>query len=119
MDCPDLPLVVGDGNAKAVVWPGMGATHRSVHLIDLKRQARTVDLSHESDSVYYVSQGEGVVRDVTTGTASALVDGSMVHIDRGDTYRFEATGAQGMTIVGGPCPADPRLYAHLKPSTVL
>jgi quercetin dioxygenase-like cupin family protein len=111
-NCPDIPIVIGPGNAKAVIWPGSGAQHRSMHLVSLSQGSKTIPLSHASDSVYYVMSGAGTVSDVTSGDVMELSEGSMVHIDAGDTYRFEATGT-GMKLVGGPCPADPSLYAAL------
>jgi mannose-6-phosphate isomerase-like protein (cupin superfamily) len=113
VDCPELPLVIGEGTAKAVIWPGIGAGHRTLQVIELLHHAKTIDLRHDSDSAYYVAKGLGIIVDVKTGEQSALTEGSMIHIDRGDTYRFEATASAGMKILGGPCPADSSLYAQL------
>lgn len=112
VDCPEIPIVQGDGNAKAVIWPGTGAIHRSMHLVTLGAGARTVDLRHDGDAAYYVIRGSGRVVALASGEAFALAEGGMVHIDAGDRYRLEAD-ADGMTVVGGPCPADTSLYAHL------
>lgn len=108
-DCPSLPLVVGEGRAVAVIWPEMGAIYRTFHTIDLGAGARTIDLSHKSESAYYVREGSGAVRDVTTNSESALVEGAMIHIGAGDVYRFEAREL-GLRLIGGPCPADLSLY---------
>lgn len=113
VNCPNLPLIIGDGTAKAIIWPGMGASYRSLNLIELKQHAKTIDFRHESDSAYYIMSGEGVICDAITGEETALVEGSMIHVDRSDTYRFEARGPHGMKAIGGPCPADQSLYAHL------
>ncbi len=56
--------------------------------------------------------GAGTVRDPEAGTADAIAEGSMVHVEPGTRYRFEA-GAGGLVLLGGPCPADASLYAHL------
>lgn len=109
-----LPLVVGEGMAAAVIWPGMGAIHRSFQTIDLGTKSSTVDLKHAAESAYYVRAGSGAVRDVTSGEAQDLIEGSMIHIASGDVYRFEA-GSEGLRLIGGPCPADPKLYAAAKP----
>jgi mannose-6-phosphate isomerase-like protein (cupin superfamily) len=109
-DGPTLDIVEGDGTARAVVWPGMGARLRSMHRISLGPGSRTVELRHESDAVYYVIEGGGEARDGGDDSAEPLVTGSMIHVDRGTAYTL-AAGDDGMEIVGGPAPADPALYA--------
>ncbi|MGR7995216.1 hypothetical protein [Xanthobacter sp. ZOL 2024] len=109
-DCPDLPIIQGKGSAKVVIWPGNGALYRTFQVLDMQEGDRTRDLTHPTDSVYYVAAGAGSVADVASGESWALGLGSMVHIDRGDSYRFEAA-AGGMKLIGGPCPADQALYA--------
>lgn len=110
----EIPIVEGDGNAKVVVWPGMGAQFRTFQLITLGANARTVQLRHPaSDAAYYVLTGQGRVVDLGTGEANNLAEGGMVHIDANDPYQFVAS-SDGMRILGGPCPADPALYVDLK-----
>jgi quercetin dioxygenase-like cupin family protein len=104
-DGPDVRVLEGAGRAHAVVWPGIGAQLRSMMRISLPPDARTLELSHPSDAVYYVIEGGGQV------AGEQLVEGSMVHVDRGTAYRFEA-GDGGLELVGGPAPADPALYAE-------
>jgi mannose-6-phosphate isomerase-like protein (cupin superfamily) len=116
--CPNLPIVEGTGNARAVLWPGNGAIYRTFHVIDLEAGAKTVELKHPSDAVYYVASGSGSVVDAAAGTRESLIEGAMVHIDAGDRYRLENEGAAPMRIIGGPCPADPAMYAHLKSGAV-
>jgi mannose-6-phosphate isomerase-like protein (cupin superfamily) len=106
---PALEIVAGEGSAHAVVWPGMGARLRSMNLISLGREARTIEMTHPGDAVYYVIAGGGAAVDRTVGERSALVEGSMVHVDAGTSYELVA-GAEGMELVGGPCPADASLY---------
>jgi mannose-6-phosphate isomerase-like protein (cupin superfamily) len=108
-DGPELALVEGDGHARAVIWPGMGARLRSIHRIELGAGARTIAMRHPSEAVYYVIDGIGEVLDIGDGAAQPLTPGSMAHIDAQTTYRFGA-GAQGLSLVGGPSPADPALY---------
>jgi mannose-6-phosphate isomerase-like protein (cupin superfamily) len=95
-----------------VLWPGNGSRFRTMQLLKLEPGDRSIDLCHTEDSAYYILAGGGVVRDLADGGAQDLVEGSILHIDRGDRYRFEA-GAGGMSAVGGPVPADPALYQHL------
>jgi quercetin dioxygenase-like cupin family protein len=107
---PSLPVLAGEGSARAVIWPGIGATERSVHLIRLAPASGTVRLAHRGESVYYVLNGSGTVAGDDLAAATPLIPGSMVHISPGTGYRFVA-GAGGLEIFGGPCPHDPALYA--------
>jgi mannose-6-phosphate isomerase-like protein (cupin superfamily) len=106
---PELPIVTGDGTAHAVIWPGMGAELRSMHRISLGGDARTIEMTHRSDAVYYVISGAGEAVDRETGERGALIEGSMIHVDAGTPYEL-AAGGEGMELMGGPCPADASLY---------
>jgi len=110
-DCPEISIIDGPGNAKVVLWPGNGGRFRSLHVIRLEAGSATVTLRHPNDCVYYVAEGSGAVVDLADGTRSTIAEGAMVHIDKGDGYRLEAGADGGMTVLGGPCPADPALYA--------
>ena len=111
--CPPVPLVEGDGEARAIVWPGMGARHRSLHRVRLGAGARTVALRHPGEAVWYVIEGDGSVGDAAGAERQEIVEGSMIHVGPGDEYRFTA-GDSGLLLAGGPCPPDPALYAHLQ-----
>ena len=110
--CPRLPLVSGEGEAFAVVWPGVGANMRSMHRITLRAGSATVRMQHPMEAVYYVITGSGTMRDLNAGTSDAVVEGSMIHIDPNTAY-ICAAGNDGMELIGGPCPADPELYRSL------
>lgn len=99
----------GQGSARAIVWPGVGAEARTMHLVSLPAGAVSRDLSHGGEAVYYVVAGTGRVRDADAGTATDLTAGSMVHVEPGTRYSF-AAGTDGIELVGGPGPADPDLY---------
>ena len=86
--CPILPIVEGEGTAWAVVWPGTGARSRSLHRISLSRHARTVELSHPMEAVYYVIEGTALAVDPKDNSRQELVEGSMVHIGSGTSYVF-------------------------------
>jgi quercetin dioxygenase-like cupin family protein len=106
---PELAILEGAGRAHAVIWPGMGARLRSIHRIDLGAGARTVELRHPSEAVYYVMDGSGEAVEVGADDKQQLRRGSMVHVEADTTYRLSA-GERGMSIVGGPSPPDPALY---------
>ncbi|HEY2770801.1 MAG TPA: hypothetical protein VGI87_09545 [Solirubrobacteraceae bacterium] len=106
---PELEIVEGEGSARAVIWPGMGAQLRSIHVIRLGAGARTVELSHDDEAVYHVNEGRGDAVDLATNESQPLRPGSMIHIDPGTHYRVLA-GPEGMSLVGGPSPPDPALY---------
>jgi mannose-6-phosphate isomerase-like protein (cupin superfamily) len=109
---PELAIVRGRGSAHAIVWPGMGATMRSMHRISLGPESRTIAMQHVSDAVYYVISGSGGAADGHVGDTSPLIEGSMVHVDAGTPYELIA-GPEGIELVGGPAPADPSLYASV------
>ncbi|MDA2988610.1 MAG: hypothetical protein O2815_05975 [Actinomycetota bacterium] len=113
---PALPLVEGEGDARAIIWPGMGATLRSVHQIVLGGGSATIEQSHPGEAVYFLKAGSAHVDDLDTSSSHSLTVGSMIHIDGGTRYRFVA-GASGAEFVGGPCPPDPALYEHLQQET--
>ena len=111
--CPDLPIIDRHGRAWAVVWPGVGAHLRSMHRISLASDGATVRLRHPMEAVYYLISGSARVVDHDDGSDSDLTPGAMVLVDPGTPYSFQA-GAGGAELVGGPCPPDPGMYAHLK-----
>jgi quercetin dioxygenase-like cupin family protein len=102
-DGPAIDLVEGEGSARALVWPGIGAAFRSMHLISLGAGARTRRQRHPDEAVYYVLGGGGSVGD------EQLEEGSMVHVGPRAAYVFEA-GADGLELIGGPSPPDSALY---------
>ncbi len=111
--CPEIPIIVGPGNARVVMWPGNNAQFRTFQIITLEAGARTIRLHHGSDAVYYVMSGAGSIVDLASSEVFPLAEGAMVHIDAGDAYRFMSGDSQDMKFLGGPCPADESLYADL------
>lgn len=109
---PLLPIVGGEGSARAVIWPGIGATQRSIHLIQLAPSSGTIRLEHPAESVYYILEGSGTVVGDGPSEATRLTPGSMVHVGPGTGYRFAADGG-GLEVVGGPCPSDPAVYGDV------
>ena len=111
---PEIPLVAGTGNGPVGLWPGNGAQFRTMQVIRLENGAATIALTHTADCVYYVAAGAGQVVDLATGEAADLTEGAMVHIDAGDAYKLRAADDGDLTVLGGPCPADPDLYSQIE-----
>jgi mannose-6-phosphate isomerase-like protein (cupin superfamily) len=109
---PTLPLADG-GEVRAVVWPGVGARHRSMHHLTLHPGGATRPLAHPSEAVYYVVRGEGHIDDLDAGTSHRLRAGAFVLVSPGTRYRLAPAGADALVCVGGPCPPDAALYAGL------
>lgn len=110
---PPLKLLeAGGGVAEAIIWPGNGATLRSMHRFRLTPSGRTQPQRHPMEAVYYVVRGTASVLDPDENESFELNAGSMVHVEPRTTYIFHS-GTDGAEIVGGPCPADPQLYTHL------
>lgn len=112
--CPTLELVEGPGEARAVIWPGMGAHLRSLHLIELGEGAKTVQQQHPMEAVYYVIEGDALALDVSDGTRSPAPFGSMIFVEPGTAYEIHSDG-RPVRVVGGPCPPDPSLYQDIEP----
>lgn len=76
-----------------------------MHHIVLQPGGCTIDLRHPGEAIYYVREGGGRVTDPDDGALQGLIEGSMIHVDPGTGYPFSA-GPDGMTLFGGPCPAN-------------
>jgi len=115
LQCDDIPLPLVEGPAGAVhalVWPGVGARHRSMHYVTLPAGARTVPHHHPaSEAVYYVVRGRGAIEDLDVGAQHAVGPGSFVLVTPRTGYRIAAAADSELVCVGGPCPPDPQLYA--------
>ncbi len=97
-----LGIVAHGGTAEAIAAPATGSHHRSMHRIRLDPGGETIPLRHPSEAVYFVAEGGGAVGE------HELKAHDMVYVPRRTSYTFKA--ASPMTIYGGPCPPDPRLY---------
>ena len=108
---PTAPIIEGKGTAKAIVWPGVGASERSFFLIEMDKGSYTKVLNHSSESVYYVKEGSGLVIETNIDTNSKIIVGSMVHVEIGTSYSFKA-GDNGLVLIGGPCPFDANILSE-------
>lgn len=106
---PVIPgLVKGEGSARALVWPGMGARKRSLHFIQLMPGGQTCHLRHHSEAVYYVIKGKVTTTDLGTNQTQEAVAGAMIFIEPDTAYVLHS--AVSSDVVGGPCPPDLSLY---------
>jgi quercetin dioxygenase-like cupin family protein len=99
-----LAIVAGAGEAREVVGPSSGAQHRTMAVVELPANARTVHLCHPGEAVWYVVEGGGSV--VADSGSLALDLGAMIHAMPGAGYVLTA-GPDGLRVVGGPSPPDP------------
>ena len=109
-DGPLLPILDGPGEVRAVIWPGMGAAHRSIHRYRIEPGGATIPLRHPGEAVFFVHAGEGEVEDPDSGDVHPLRVSEIVHVDAGTRYRFRCTGAEPLILLGGPAPPDPAMY---------
>src|SRR5258707_13760096 len=84
---PLLPIVNGDGSARAVIWPGTCAAMRSINLIQLAPTSETMLLAHPAQSVYYVLDGTGTVAGDGPAPMTSLFPCAMVHVGTGNANR--------------------------------
>jgi mannose-6-phosphate isomerase-like protein (cupin superfamily) len=113
-DGPLLPILDGPGEVRAVIWPGMGATHRSIHRYRIEPGAGTIPLQHPGEAVFFVREGEGEVEEPDSGDVHPLRASEIVHVGPGTRYRFRCTGPVPLVLLGGPAPPDPAMYEHLR-----
>lgn len=106
-----LAITVNGGVCLPIIWPGMGAVERSLHQFRLPPGSGTVDLRHETEAVYYVVSGQVLVVDRESGDSRQIGEGAMFHVDPGTGYAFSSVDREAV-VLGGPCPADPSLYAQ-------
>lgn len=107
----DFVPLPGRGEVRAVVWPGMGARHRTMHYVRLASGTTSDEWRHPGEAVYYVLSGSGWFEDRTAGARHAIHAGLIVHVDAATVYVISA--GEPLTCVGGPCPPDPALYAEV------
>ena len=110
---PPLDLAEGPSEAYVVVGPHSGAEHRTMAVVRLLDGAATATLVHPGEAVWYVVRGGGTARP-EEGDELALDEGSMVHVEAGAGYAFEA-GEDGLELIGGPAPPDPDLGTATAP----
>ncbi|ATW27769.1 cupin domain-containing protein [Candidatus Formimonas warabiya] len=105
-----IPLVPG-GDARAVVWPGMGGKNASLHYVVMKPGQENVPHVHKmSEDIIYVIQGQGVAVDLDQGTEHPFTKGSVIYVPPGIQHTVKATGTEDYIVVGTLAPADTEMY---------
>jgi quercetin dioxygenase-like cupin family protein len=109
-DYVKIPLVPG-GDARAVVWPGMGAKNAGLHYVIMKPGQENVPHVHSlSEDIIYVIQGEGMAVDFDSGTEHPFTKGSVIYVSPGTNHTIRATGKEDYIVVGTLAPADTEMY---------
>jgi len=112
-DFVEIPLVKG-GTAKAIIWPGMGAKHGSMHYIVMKPGEENIMHKHkESEDMFYIVQGSGVVVDGDTEEEHPFEKGDFVFVEPNTKHAVKSLGPEDYISVGGPSPADIEVYRKL------
>src|SRR6266851_2749345 len=114
---PLLPIVKGDGSARAVIWPGTGAAMRSIHLIQLAPSSETVLLEHPGESVYYVLDGTGTVAGDGPSPATALLLGRWFTWDPQPHIASSAAPAGWRSLAGHAQTTQPATARRTAPTT--
>lgn len=106
-----LPYTQGKGIAKAVIWPGMGAKHGSMHYFLMEPGAKNVPHRHPvSEDMFYVLQGSGVIVDYDQNIEHPFTRGNFIYVPAGVNHAVHSEGPDDYISVGGPCPIDHAMY---------
>lgn len=101
-----IPLVPG-GDARAVVWPGMGAKNAGLNYVVMKPGQENVPHLHKvSEDIIYVIQGQGLAVDFDAGVEHPFTKGSVIYVTPGTRHTIKATGSEDYIVVGTLAPAD-------------
>jgi quercetin dioxygenase-like cupin family protein len=116
-DYVEIPGALEAGSmARAVVWPGMGASRGVMHYVRYEKGGH-VSVRHQhpySEDIAYVIEGEGYVIEWENDeelSRHALGPGSVMFVEPGTMHSQIATTP--LTLVGGPSPPDLEFYKQL------
>ena len=109
-DYVEIPIVNG-GQAKAIIWPGMGAKNCALHYVVMKPGQENIPHVHqESEDIIFVIQGKGVVVDLDHGKEYPFGPGSVIYIPPGIRHTVKSYGPEDYIVVGAQSPFDLDLY---------
>ncbi|WP_293786174.1 cupin domain-containing protein [uncultured Aeromicrobium sp.] len=102
---PELDVVTGEGFCREVIGPRLGATLRSLYIVQLAAGSSTIAMRHPMEAVYYVISGKASVESEAADQRLTVEEGSMIHASAGTDYRIVASS--DVRLIGGPSPVDP------------
>ena len=116
-DGVEIPLmrpVMPGGTARFPVWPGTGASRRSMNWVAMVPGQENVPHSHaESEDLFYCIEGNCVIEDGDTGESHPFEGGSVIFVEPGTLHAVKSLGPARYVSVGGPCPPDTALFRRL------
>jgi quercetin dioxygenase-like cupin family protein len=113
-DRPDMrmPLIAGD--ARLVVWPGVGCWEANMNYVVMEPGEENVPHTHpSSEDTIYVLEGRGTVRDLTHGLTLDFEADHVIHVPPGVEHQVRADRGERVVTCGGPCPADEAMLRRL------
>jgi quercetin dioxygenase-like cupin family protein len=100
-----LPMIAGD--ARLVVWPGVGAISANMNYVMMQAGEANVPHRHPvSEDTIVIFAGEGTIANLDSGTTHHFAGGQVVHVPVGVQHQVRADRGSSIESVGGPCPAD-------------
>jgi quercetin dioxygenase-like cupin family protein len=101
--------------ARAIIWPGMGASKGSLHYVRYEAGGTSVQHQHpHSEDIGYILEGEGFIFEWKDGqqvAKHAFRAGNVLYVEPGTVHSHEAVTP--LVMVGGPCPPDVDFYRTL------
>jgi quercetin dioxygenase-like cupin family protein len=106
-DEPDLLMPMISGDARLVVWPGVGAWDATMNYVVLEPGEENIPHNHPvSEDTIYILEGRGTVRDLTNDLELEFEAGQAIFVPVGLQHQVRADRGERVISVGGPCPAD-------------
>lgn len=106
-----IPFIKGSGQAKAIIWPGMGAKYGSMNYFVMKPGEQNVPHLHENaEDMFYIAQGQGVIIDYDAKQEHSFEKGCFVYVEPGTMHAAVSHGPDDYISIGGPSPIDYEMY---------
>lgn len=88
-----------------ILTPDDGAKWRSSIKVHLKKNINTKTIKLNSECVFFVLKGEGIIFDETENEKTNIKNQKMVFITPNTSFSFLTLGEE-LVLLGGPCPFD-------------
>ncbi len=88
-----------------ILTPDDGAKWRSSIKVHLKKNMNTKTIKLNSECVFFVLKGEGIIFDETENEKTNIKNQKMVFITPYTSFSFLTLGEE-LVLLGGPCPFD-------------